>query len=553
MFKSVEGQVVLDSTTNQAWVILDAGGTIWNNTLKSMEPGVKLALGVAGSDYEDLWQKFQWGQLRDGNGNPFPVFASGQGVKQQVNTAGNNFSYVYRQFSTEQLNTLTSAKGYISRQGPNDIRILVPEQNSNEEGGGTDLTPVEDGYTAIPNVNIPTRFGYSPMYGRSDLEKRASMLAQEIIKRGAEEKNRIKQFGSIFTKFSKADDIIDNQQTIISNGLFSANSPSLSTMFTSSLQTTSNKQYYYEAWDLNPAISVSADAQFSVAYGHRLGSGSSAQGTLNDSPTRAIYSQYRLLLLEPGDNKFTFKDGTSSDSIYVINFNRDKLKERLDPGNWQLTLAQLSGSTVPNNSHTGSNVKIQTSNPSFISLIDDSNDYYNVNEQGIAGTIYSVVSGSLANGIHNPSAPHYYGLVYPNTGTIVLNDNVLNKSCSFNSVTGSNTAGDNARKLLTSISGAFSANSSTNAMYARNVETVSSTHYFIRVKYKYFNFSNNPTYVTGSEGLISNPTFLNDPTVYITTIGLYNDSQELLAVGKLSQPIKKSYDIETLIKVKLDL
>ena len=82
MFKSVEGQVVLDSTTNQAWVILDAGGTIWNNTLKSMEPGVKLALGVAGSDYEDLWQKFQWDQLRDGNGNPFPSFASGQGTSK---------------------------------------------------------------------------------------------------------------------------------------------------------------------------------------------------------------------------------------------------------------------------------------------------------------------------------------------------------------------------------------------------------------------------------------------------------------------------------------
>ena len=218
-----------------------------------------------------------------------------------------------------------------------------------------------------------------------------------------------------------------------------------------------------------------------------------------------------------------------------------------------MTLAQLSGSTVPNNSHTGSNVKIETLNPSFISLIDDSGDYENKDSQaGANGGVYNVVSGSLATGIHNPTAPHYYGLAYPTMGVIILNDNVLNLSCSFNTVTGSNVVGDNAWKLFTSISGAMSTNSTTNAFQARNVETVSSTHYFVRVKNGEYNFSNNPTFITGSVGEFSQPTFIGDPKTYLTTIGMYNDRQELLAVAKLSQPIQKSFSIETLIKVKLD-
>ena len=90
-------------------------------------------------------------------------------------------------------------------------------------------------------------------------------------------------------------------------------------------------------------------------------------------------------------------------------------------------------------------------------------------------------------------------------------------------------------------------------MQARNVETISSTHYFVRIRNGEYNYTNNPTFVTGSEGEIANMTFkLDEPVTYITTVGLYNDRQELLAVAKLSQPIQKSFAIETLIKVKLD-
>jgi hypothetical protein len=45
---------------------------------------------------------------------------------------------------------------------------------------------------------------------------------------------------------------------------------------------------------------------------------------------------------------------------------------------------------------------------------------------------------------------------------------------------------------------------------------------------------------------------INDPVVYITTIGLYDDNANLLAIAKLSKPIAKSFDKEVVVKVKID-
>ena len=129
---------------------------------------------------------------------------------------------------------------------------------------------------------------------------------------------------------------------------------------------------------------------------------------------------------------------------------------------------------------------------------------------------------------------------------------MLNASASFNTVTGSAIAGDNAFKLVTSISGAIALDSSANAFQARNEQFISSTQYFVRVKNAEYNFSNNPSFVTGSVGQFKQPTFVGDPKVYVTTIGLYNDAQELLAVAKLSKPIQKNFSNELLVKVKLD-
>ncbi len=87
---------------------------------------------------------------------------------------------------------------------------------------------------------------------------------------------------------------------------------------------------------------------------------------------------------------------------------------------------------------------------------------------------------------------------------------------------------------------------------ARREEQIKSSHYFCRVRSNKYNWSQNPTYYSGSQGELTNTTFVQDPKSYITTVGLYNQQNELLAVAKLSQPLLKSRDREAVIKVRLD-
>ncbi len=383
------------------------------------------------------------------------------------------------------------------------------------------------------------------------VERRAQEIADRMMQERAESLRRVST-GRVFSRFDVVNDIIENQKQIVTAGVWTNNVGTLTRMFTSSAATAQQKRYYYEIFQ-SASVEDNSEAQFSVAYGHRLGSGSTTSGDVNDSPTRAIYSQYRLLVLEPDDNIFTFGDDTNSDSIYAINLNRARFKEKLDPGNWQLHLAKLSGSFYPNRFHTGSNVKVAR-NLDVIKLIDDSSDSnQSLSTIGQAGRIYNIVSGTIDDGSYLDANGdlRYYGLAYPDLGILILNATMLNASASFNTVTGSNISGDNAFKLFKSISGSAE-KSSTFGFTARNAETITSTHYFVRVKNAEYNFSNNPTFTTGSLGEFRQPTFIGDPKVYVTTVGLYNDRQECLAVAKLSQPILKSFSNEILCRVKLD-
>jgi hypothetical protein len=384
------------------------------------------------------------------------------------------------------------------------------------------------------------------------IQERALALAQQMVNNQMNA-TTIAGSGRIFTPFNQSTDVVANQKTLVTTGLFANSSGSINTMYTSSAQSDTSKQYYYAVYKDNPSSTTSAGSQFAVAFGHRLGSGSYSAGQLNDSATKAVYSQYKQLLLNPGDTTFTFGSSGNADSIYVVNFDRSRLRDRLDPGNWQISLAQLSGSFYTNNIHTGSNVKVAMPGASVISLIDDSGDTDQSVGFSAAGRVYNIISGTLTNGGYTVNNDYvYYGLAYPDMGMLILDGNMLDASASFNTVTGSSIAGDNAWKLLTSISGAMAINGTVNSFQARNEEVVNSTHYFVRVKNGEYNFSNNPSFTTGSVGEFSQATFIGDPKTYITTVGMYNDNQELLAVAKLSKPVQKSFQNEALIKVKLD-
>jgi hypothetical protein len=83
-------------------------------------------------------------------------------------------------------------------------------------------------------------------------------------------------------------------------------------------------------------------------------------------------------------------------------------------------------------------------------------------------------------------------------------------------------------------------------------ETVTSDFIFVRPRSSQYNYSENPSFISGSTGEVIYNDFINNPQTYITTVGLYNDTNDLLAVTKLSRPLKKDFTKEALVRVKLD-
>ena len=365
------------------------------------------------------------------------------------------------------------------------------------------------------------------------------------------------------------------------------------TSSTQYVQTTpsSSGNYFMEVYNENPQLSASsAEVQFSIAYGHKAGSGSanlsSGDGGDGFSATKAIYNQYRNLVFG-GDETQNFTFGTHApDDIYVININRGRYKNAIRLGNLDLHLRYCSGS-AGSTGVDGTGVD----SGSLLRLTDDSvttsgsaaafragvGREFNL-VSGSSGTISPVShSGVLPNDINpNPiSADNItstfqqvggsgsYGLVYPDVGLIILNPDALAMSASGGGIdlissASNNSFGNNSARLLRALNNAANGvggitaeGLTTNGFVLDSQEDIASKFYFIRVKNQDFNYTTNDSF-TSDDGTLTFDSMIDNPQTYITTVGLYNDNQDLLAVAKLSQPLPKDFTKEALIKVKLD-
>lgn len=378
--------------------------------------------------------------------------------------------------------------------------------------------------------------------------------------------------GNVYTKFN-IDDIVPNQQETVTRAMWTNNVGNLLQFHLNPNQTDSQKKYYLEIYNTGSVTDCLAEPQFSVSFGNRFGSGSEDLGVqVDDTPTRAIYGQYRLLCL--GGEKDAFVIGSKTvDNIYAININRARFREWIDEGNIQINLQALTGYNFDKSAnngytgsawlYTGSNIAVKGTKQ-VISLIDDSR----INDPVLtsAGEVYQIVSGSLENSAVNggvylsASNPVVYGLLYKRLGVVVLDAEMLDDNLFFGTVIANSTGGgeingDNSIRLFKSLSGSAIYTDGSGdylGFQARSAERVKSTHYFCRLKNAEYNFSNNPSFVTGSDGDLRHPSMINDPKTYVTTVGLYNDKKDLVAVAKLSKPFQKHFSRESVVRVKLE-
>jgi hypothetical protein len=334
-----------------------------------------------------------------------------------------------------------------------------------------------------------------------------------------------------YNRYASDDIVISTDR--VSTSTWSNNTNNLEVAYTASSQAvftnaTSSGAFRIDIYNL-PTSSTSEEVQYSVSYGHRKGSGSldftNDTGSFGFSATRDIYSQYRNLVFGTELTDFTF-DTVTPDDIFIVNVNRARYKQNLKPG----TL----------------NLKLTGDNGEFL-FTDDS-----ITKTGSAvitniGRQFNLVSGSsgvMSGSTLGQTASGSYGLFYPDAGILLFNAAAVSHSVGLEINRGSNANGKNNQKFYNAISesGYFILDSE---------EKITSQYYFTRVKNQEFNYTTNSSFIE-TDGTLSFSSMNDNPRTYITTIGLYNDNNELVATAKLSQPLAKDFTKEALIKVKLD-
>lgn len=319
--------------------------------------------------------------------------------------------------------------------------------------------------------------------------------------------------------------------------LWTGDITTLSSFFTSSTQVGgASADYYYDIYQTGSTLE-DARVQFSIAYADKQGSGSILfnPSIAGKSPSSTVYGQYRNLVLGDEDTDFTF-GADNSEYFYVLAIDRARYKEKLLPGTLELVL-EKSGS--------GERISI-TDNSKQVSSISFSD----------AGRVYELVSGSLGtvdtsvneNGYTNGSGS--YGKILPDVGIILLNGKALDAASSAGGLgLGTNRASDD--NSPNNIAQLYDVLAFSGSFRIQSEETITSNFVFVRARNSEFNYSTNPSLITGS-GELRHNVMIDTPQSYITAVGLYNDNNDLLAVAKLSRPLLKDFTKETLVRIKLD-
>ena len=278
----------------------------------------------------------------------------------------------------------------------------------------------------------------------------------------------------------------------------------------------------------------------------------------------AIYKQYAQILLGNSESWFyrPFESNLDADKIHdavFINFKRLFVRDGLEKEQFSIKIHQHLPNANPNIAALIPDNQQDSNNNATFKLYSDANATSNLNVSTISGHIGSIVNGT-----------EKVGLIFYDKGIVVLDAHKIFTGTDtvqgpISAVTEASGAVDFSGLLIPNFwtSGSIDnvvdhicdtrfGRSNKSAIGFINQTSINSTLFFCRVGPNDANFSTNPTYIDSDGNIRCIQDRGDDPFSYITTIGLYDASGDLLAVAKTSRPIEKNPEVDLSISVRLD-
>ena len=291
-------------------------------------------------------------------------------------------------------------------------------------------------------------------------------------------------------------------------------------------------QLFQSVYDY-PYLSSSANHIFDITFGYASGSALSGSTSTANNKKLNIYNQFAQILAgyDTGSNvrKFDqdgdYSSGTKINDAFFLSFARLLVKDEIKKGSFQISVG--TGSTY-------------ASPFSAVKTIYDATgitDYRTNSPAGDYGLLYTNSAGTgdvVGHIYYQAGAIVLTASVFP-SATVMSGTATLNQTLSGSTI---QTIADSFRRRVQNIQ-------------FNNTTELNSTIYFCRAFSNEFNYSSNPTYLSQSQIVVKSEA--SDPPIsYITTVGLYSADNELLAVAKVSEPLKKTVDTELTIRTRLD-
>jgi len=289
-----------------------------------------------------------------------------------------------------------------------------------------------------------------------------------------------------------------------------------------------------------PYLSSSANHILDLTVGYSSVSALSNSANTQNNKKINIYNQMSQILVGYDSVSGTLQrfdqdgniagGGTKLNECVFLSFARLLTKDEIKKGSFTLQVLTGGANTSPSNTLTLSDYGAVT-------------EYRTNSPAGEYGILYTSSAAAEGTGV---------GLVYYQAGIAVVTASIFNGNFGPRSDTSTYTS--SVSSYLASGTISSSADGFRNRLYNiqfNNTTELNSTIYFCRASHNEFNYSSNPTYVSGGQIVVKNVSS-DVPVSYITTVGLYGAANELLAVAKLSEPLKKSIDNELTIRVRLD-